>query len=823
MANQKHMGIPRLLWILAIMVLRVSFCRSQSGAVGLVYQLETINNGILSVQLTCSASGDWYDPYDGSEDYAGVTVGRSTEHGCQLVSPAGVGQTQSELGITYNTQPVSVYSPIVASGTEQYFASFWLYFLPCDDETEQCTADDGNEYPYADYWGYLAYLDDPTACPLAEDYCYGRYSDEEYLTEYYDLAYAYAGGAGFGSFGTFEVSAVAIELSPAFASLDTGESVTFTADAANTGGFLPTYQWTQVSGPGLGLTGSGSTYTYVAPGGISQPSTAVIKGCITNLTTTPVCQTVSVDLVPETITLATPSPNVLLADGISTSFLSANVSNAGSNPTVTWSSPVGSITSTGNETATYTAPNVSGAGSLFAQSNTGPVNIVASIGSPAVTATTTLTLVEPVTISNVSPTSITAGAAPTVVTITGTGFSANSSVSMASPSWPNISVSACAVTVPPTQIQCTVSIQANTSNITASQGVTITVSTTTSGLTSFASSNPVSIIAVVYTYGITLLTTSPSLTYGYGTMIAPYVTCKLSNGTACGGNVSNPQTANFQILSGPGSLSSTSNVGSTVFTDSVLIGYPAQNTVVQGCAAIAPTVCATTNFSIPATVIMLSPPVVSSALTGGHTQSFSASIQNEGVANNLTWTLSPSPSNAAAGSLSAPSTTIAIGSPTSGTSGPNTYTAPASITTPTTVTLKACMTANLNICSTPVAITLQPPPTFTVAATLSSSQTALSMGHTMTYAVNVSALYGFSGPVTLSVAGLPAGVTASFSTPSINTSGTATLTLNAAYSKSTYIGASTLTVTGTSGSLTISEPINLTTRPLQYKGTCGVQ
>jgi len=132
------------------------------------------------------------------------------------------------------------------------------------------------------------------------------------------------------------------------------------------------------------------------------------------------------------------------------------------------------------------------------------------------------------------------------------------------------------------------------------------------------------------------------------------------------------------------------------------------------------------------------------------------------------------------------------------------------------------MTANLNICATPVAVTLQPPPTFTVAATLSSSQTALSMGHTMTYTVNVSALYGFTGPVALSVTGLPAGVTASFSTASIATSGIATLTLTAAYSKTTYIGASTLTVTGSSGSLVVSTPISLTTRPLQYKGTCGV-
>jgi len=93
----------------------------------------------------------------------------------------------------------------------------------------------------------------------------------------------------------------------------------------------------------------------------------------------------------------------------------------------------------------------------------------------------------------------------------------------------------------------------------------------------------------------------------------------------------------------------------------------------------------------------------------------------------------------------------------------------------------------------------------------------------MTYNVTVTPLYGFTGTVALSISGLPAGVTATISPNPINTSGSATLTLTAAYSTSTFIGQSTVTVTGTSGNLTISgTPFSLTTRVLQYKGDCGV-
>lgn len=117
-------------------------------------------------------------------------------------------------------------------------------------------------------------------------------------------------------------------------------------------------------------------------------------------------------------------------------------------------------------------------------------------------------------------------------------------------------------------------------------------------------------------------------------------------------------------------------------------------------------------------------------------------------------------------------------------------------------------------------------PAFYVTATPNNpAQTALSLGHSISYTVQVSAWNGFNGTVALSLSGLPAGVTATFSPASIATSsvGSATLTLTAAYSSSTYIGTSKIIVTGTSGGVGESAIFPLTTQPLQYRGDCSVQ
>jgi subtilisin family serine protease len=76
------------------------------------------------------------------------------------------------------------------------------------------------------------------------------------------------------------------------------------------------------------------------------------------------------------------------------------------------------------------------------------------------------------------------------------------------------------------------------------------------------------------------------------------------------------------------------------------------------------------------------------------------------------------------------------------------------------------------------------------------------------FTVSVAALGGFTGTVSLHVAGLPSRTSASFNMSSITTSGTSVLTVRVGEhaARGTY----TLTITGTSGSLSHSVTVSLT-------------
>jgi poly(beta-D-mannuronate) lyase len=96
-------------------------------------------------------------------------------------------------------------------------------------------------------------------------------------------------------------------------------------------------------------------------------------------------------------------------------------------------------------------------------------------------------------------------------------------------------------------------------------------------------------------------------------------------------------------------------------------------------------------------------------------------------------------------------------------------------------------------------------PDFTISAT-PSSQT-VQPGAGTSYTVNIGNVNGFSGTVTLSISGLPAGATASFNPASVNMIGSSTLTVSTA--ASTPAGSYTLTITGTSGSLVHNTTVTL--------------
>jgi hypothetical protein len=98
------------------------------------------------------------------------------------------------------------------------------------------------------------------------------------------------------------------------------------------------------------------------------------------------------------------------------------------------------------------------------------------------------------------------------------------------------------------------------------------------------------------------------------------------------------------------------------------------------------------------------------------------------------------------------------------------------------------------------------------ALSLSPASVSVAQGSNASVTVTVSSQNGFASAVTLGCAGLPAGVTCSFSpasvTPPANGSTTSTLTLSANASATT--GSATVAVNGTSGSLTRTANLGLT-------------
>ena len=91
------------------------------------------------------------------------------------------------------------------------------------------------------------------------------------------------------------------------------------------------------------------------------------------------------------------------------------------------------------------------------------------------------------------------------------------------------------------------------------------------------------------------------------------------------------------------------------------------------------------------------------------------------------------------------------------------------------------------------------------------SQTVV-QGNATSYAVTVAPSGGFSGNVSLSVSGLPTGAGATFGTNPI-TGGSGSSTMNVSTGASTPAGTYTLTLTGTSGSLTHTPTVTLVVNP----------
>jgi hypothetical protein len=143
-------------------------------------------------------------------------------------------------------------------------------------------------------------------------------------------------------------------------------------------------------------------------------------------------------------------------------------------------------------------------------------------------------------------------------------------------------------------------------------------------------------------------------------------------------------------------------------------------------------------------------------------------------------------------------------------SGSSTMSVSTSTTTPAgTYTLTITGTSGTLSHSTTVKLVVNPvggTPDFTIS--VSPTSRTVSRGSSGSYTVTIGAVNSFTGTVSLSVSGLGARVTATFSPTSVTGSGTSTLTVQAARNASR--GTRTITITGVSGSLSHSTTAILT-------------
>jgi subtilase family serine protease len=208
-------------------------------------------------------------------------------------------------------------------------------------------------------------------------------------------------------------------------------------------------------------------------------------------------------------------------------------------------------------------------------------------------------------------------------------------------------------------------------------------------------------------------------------------------------------------------------------------------------------------------------------LAGSTTQSFTLSASPNSLTitqgNNGTSTITVTDLGGFSGSV----TLAASGLPSGVTAGFN----PNPTTTTSTLTLTASSTATIGsatvtitgtsgslMATTTIALTVNAgsAPNFTIGA--SPAQLTITQGNNGTSTITIGSQNSFNSATTLTVSGLPSGVTSMFSTnpvtPPANSTATSTLTLTASATATT--GNATITVTGTSGTLTHNTTIALT-------------
>lgn len=203
-------------------------------------------------------------------------------------------------------------------------------------------------------------------------------------------------------------------------------------------------------------------------------------------------------------------------------------------------------------------------------------------------------------------------------------------------------------------------------------------------------------------------------------------------------------------------------------------------------------------------------------LGGGGSPNFSLSASptsltiNQGASG--TSTISITPSNGFSGSVSLSASGLPTGVTATFSANPtttgSTLTLSASSTAATgTATVTITGTSGSLTHTTTVALTVNPITTSDFSLSASPTSLTVARGASGTSTITITRTGSFSGSVAFAASGLPSGVTASFS-PSSTTGTSSALTLSASSTAAT--GAATVTITGSSGSLTHNTSLTLT-------------
>jgi subtilase family serine protease len=322
-----------------------------------------------------------------------------------------------------------------------------------------------------------------------------------------------------------------------------------------------------------------------------------------------------------------------------------------------------------------------------------------------------------------------------------------------------------------------------------------TSTVTVSGASGTATNKTTVALTVTPPPGFALSATPASLSLAQGTSIASAIAISGSGGFA--GTVALTATGMPSGVTAAFSPASTATRSTVTFTASATAAVAPWTATITGTSGslkstvtIAVTMTAPANFTLTST-----PGSVGIAPGTGGASTIAINDQN-GFTGTVSLTASGLPTGVTA--AFSPASTASKSTVTFTAAG----SAPASTSTVTITGTSGSLTNKLTI-----SLVVTGPPTFS----LSVSPAALSIapGASAKSALTLTPQNGFTGSVTVSLSGLPAGVLGSFGPGTTSASLAVTLTVTAA----AVPGTSTVTVTGKSGSLTETATIALTVLP----------